>query len=222
MKKTYLPIAFILFVVMFAFVSGGGFSANLLSDPFAPEGSVSEKVNIRLANGVQMNLSKDIDALLAGKQISAGKYKIAAKIMVTDPYTGSSQFIDFPYVERMSEGNDIFRLPVIRTYEDIKSGLVWEVDATQSGLKTYTEAQQYCSDFGQSVEGDSFRVPSAKDFLSILKRGGAGIDTDIFDNLNDNYWTTSEYAYSFYDRSGIRVDKRLGLAYVRCVGTISE
>ena len=215
MKKIIISM-----LLIFTLASCGGegeFSANYFN-PFSNEDQKSEN-SIMLANGMQINMKQDIDALLASESIHNGEYVLEAKVMVKDSKTNAIQFVDFPRIERISKKNtDIFDLPEELVYEDPKTGLKWEKDGTRSGLLTYTEAANYCKKFGESSYGKPFSVPNPQQLLKILKPTKERIDTTIFKNRNATYWTTHKFAYSFYYGDGENVDKNRGLAYVRCVG----
>lgn len=202
--------------VLISFVTVNDFTASLLN-PF----SADDTVQIVLASGQKVNLESQIDNLLMGRKVDTAAKKMQAKLMLRNTETGVIELANFPPLERIKEKNtDLFNIPEEAVYEDKEHNLVWEKDATKSGLLTYQEAESYCQEFGEKAYAKPFHVPSPEELKTILRANLAGIDTNKFINLNDTYWTTHDFAYSFYYKDGTLVDKNKGLAYVRCVADL--
>ncbi len=215
MKKL---IGMFLLTIILTSCIGGDFSANL-TNPF--DDGTKETI-VTLANGMRMNIENEVDSLLKGEKTDFGDYYLQAKLMVNDKTTGTTQFVDFPKLEVTKEKNtDVFDIPEELVYEDKENGYVWEKDASKSGLMTYIEAKNYCKKFGEMSYGQAFYIPEVEALKTILKNTPEKIDTSIFKNLNETYWTQHNFAYSFYYGDGVLVDKEIGLAYVRCVGILN-
>ncbi|HPO06131.1 MAG TPA: DUF1566 domain-containing protein [Candidatus Gracilibacteria bacterium] len=171
--------------------SSDNLGANL--NPFQAESS--DRLEIILANGQTQDLSPYLNRLLRGESVQIGEQEIRFSTEVKDLRTGNIYFPKWPALEAKN-----LKIPSHKmVYEDQTTRLVWEQDASQSGLKSYSEAEKYCKEFGLNYYNQEFRIPSPQELKSILKDESPYIDTSIFTNLAETYWTTHEYGFSFYN-----------------------
>jgi hypothetical protein len=207
MKKIFILCS----LILFSSCQTENLKGSLIEDNF-------NNKSVYLANGEKINIEPYLDKILAGEDIFIDNKKIQAKIMLKNMKTKTTEFTKLPAFERKVKTTNIFDIKEDNLYIDEINSLVWEKDATKSGLMTFTEALNYCETFGEKHYNKPFTVPSPEQLKTILKNNQAHIDTSIFKNLNSTYWTTSKFAYNFYYGDGEVKDKEKGLAYVRCVG----
>ena len=177
-----------------------------------------KQATVTLANGMNVNLEENIEELLKAEPIKIDDYIFQAKVVVRNTANNTMQILDFPKIENLPNNNNKLDL----VYEDKENNLVWEKDATQSGLMTYNESLEYCKTFGLKTYGKPFNIPSPEQLKTILSEADSQLDPNIFKNINGTYWTTHKFAYNFYWADGELVDKDTGLAYVRCVNFYDE
>ena len=89
------------------------------------------------------------------------------------------------------------------TVLDVSTGLCWQRDMTNAGVKNWTDAINYCS--GLNLGGTGFRLPSLEELISITDLSQfnpaiVGGNNNKFQNVvNNYYWTYSTYGPSTTD-----------------------
>jgi hypothetical protein len=224
MKKQYrIIVGIIIFCSVLWFGSSAMFSANVLNPFSAPSASSL----ILFAGGQEIILTEtEVAQVLSGQALLKNGKNIEAKFLITES-DGTMRFSPLMTGSASQNILDSLEGAVVKVPEQ---NLVWEKDARSSTRfpMTLAESQEYCENFGIRVYGKPFRVPSGDEFYTILTSTPAQIDTTLFLNSPETYWTTHSkastpghvYGYNFYTRNIEPRHNTKGVAFVRCVGDL--
>ena len=102
-------------------------------------------------------------------------------------------------------------------YYDSKTGLDWSLET--HGLMAFDKALHYCENFG-----DSWRLPTIQELLSIFDYSKIGAVTDLPDMRLSYYWSSDIYAYGsncvwgvYFYNGAVDYGTNTLHHYIRCV-----